>query len=123
MDKKINSYILKLQGKAELPSELDETQNYKVVIEGAIPKVEMHDNEDGTYNRIYTLKAIRVETIDEKGHTLRLKDSRSSSSLFRARLWKQWQNSGASSDFDTWYNNGMIKLIQNAEEISGMYFD
>ena len=47
---KINSHILRLAGRAELPQELEANQNYHISLEGSVPKIEMHSNEDGTFN-------------------------------------------------------------------------
>lgn len=119
----INSHILKLIGKAELPQEIDIGHNYHISIEGSIPKTELHDNENGSYNRVYTFKAIKIELLTEKGEVLKLKDTRSMSQLFRAHMWKMWQGAKTELSFDDWYNILMQRLIQNAQEIAEMYGD
>lgn len=117
----INSYILKLTGKSELPKELSIGHNFEVLAQGSVTKEELHDNEDGTANKVYTFRPITIEIKKELGESLKLKDTRSSSQLFRARLWKQWQNAKSNLSFDDWYNNLMMKLISNADEIAEMY--
>lgn len=117
----VNSHILKLSGKAELPQEIDIGHNYHISMEGSVPKTELHDNEDGSFNRIYTFKPVKIELLTEKGETLKLKDSRSMSQLLRARLWKQWQEAKTELGFDEWYNRLMQRLIQDADTIAEMY--
>lgn len=117
----INSYILKVSGRAELPHDIEVGHNYHVSLEGSIPKVEMHDNEDGTWNQIYTFNPITVELLDKKGKTLKLKDTRSASQLLRGRLWKKWQDANTDLPFDEWYNRIMLELIKNVDELVSMY--
>jgi len=118
----INSYILKLQGKAELPEEIEISENYHVSLEGSITSYSLHDNQNGTYDKIFTFKPIKVDLLTNKGKSLHLKDTRSSSQLFRGSLYKNWLNSQAGLDFDTWYVNGMLELIKDKDTVAGMYF-
>lgn len=85
MDTRINSYILKINGAVEVPKELTAGYNYKVHIEGAIPKFEMSDNENGTFDVTYKMKPIKVEVIDQTGETLKAKDPRSNSNKARSQ--------------------------------------
>jgi hypothetical protein len=121
MNEKINSHILKLQGKAELPSQIEAGHNFHVALEGSVPKVEMHDNEDGSWNKIYTFKAIKIELLTPKGETLKLKDTRSKSQLLRGCFWKDWNRSGSQLPFDEWYDSLMNNIIQSHTEIAEMY--
>ena len=117
----INSHILKLSGRAELPQEIDIGHNYHISMEGSVPKTELHDNEDGTFNRVYTFKPVKIELLDDKGEMLKLKDTRSMSQLFRGRMWKQWQDAHTDMSFDDWYHLLMQRMIQDAEGLAGMY--
>ena len=117
----INSHILKLTGKSELPSEIEIGHNYKITCEGSITKEELHDNEDGTFNKVYIFRPVTIEIITNKGETLKLKDTRSYSQLFRARMWKKWQDANSQLSFDDWYGRLMQRLIQQADEIASMY--
>lgn len=118
----INSHILRLSGKAELPEEIQPGHNYHVSIEGSIPKVELHDNENGTWDKIYTFKSVKIDILDPLGKTLVLKDTRSQSQLFRAKLRHIYNfDQNISVDFDTFYKNIMSNLIENAAEVAEMY--
>ncbi len=100
----INSHILKLSGKSELPHEIEEGFNYHVSLAGSINKIEFHDNEDGTWNKVYTFKPITVELLDPKGKSLKLKDPRKNSQKIRNMLWKHYFNEGVAEDFDSLYD-------------------
>ena|SRR3990167_4339886 len=118
----INSYSIRLSGRAEIPEDLDEAKNYKMIIEGSIPKTEFHDNQDGTHDKILTLKAIKVEVVDDIGKSIKAKDTRGKSQLFRARLWKEWSKlDDTKLDFNDWYDAMMINLIQVVDELVEMY--
>lgn len=117
----INSHILKLTGRAELPKELEISANYHISLEGAITQATKSDNDDGTCNMIYTFKPVRVEVLNHLGERIKAKDTRQKSQLLRARLWKQWTNSKSEKSFDDYYDHLMNNLIIHVEEISEMY--
>lgn len=109
---KINSYILKIQGKVEIPSELVAGHNYKVNIEGAIPSFEMSDNENGTFDLTYKLKPIKVEVINELGVTLKAKDPRSNSNKARSQALAYHSEKCTNVDFEVFYD--AISALQRA---------
>ena len=87
---KINSHILKINGAVEIPGALVSGHNYKITVEGAIPKMETSDNDNGTFDITYKLKPIKVELITETGETMKAKDSRSNSTLNRSQARAIW---------------------------------
>jgi hypothetical protein len=107
----INSHILKMLGKSELPSAIQIGHNYEVIAKGSITKEELHDNEDGTGDKIYTFKPITVELKTELGESLKLKDPRRNSEKFRAYLYKLWRDEGILMDFDTCYEKVTLKAM------------
>ena len=102
--KEINSHILKLTGRAELPQEIELGDNYHVSLEGSIESYSLHDNHDGTYNKMYTFKPVKIDVLDHKGKALKLKDPRSNSTKVRNYLWKIWFEEGVTEDFDACYD-------------------
>lgn len=101
---KINSYILKINGAVEVPGELVAGYNYKIKIEGAIPKFTMSDNDNGTYDVTYTLKPIKVEIINQLGETLKAKDPRSNSNKARSQALAIHLDRGLTVPFDEFYD-------------------
>lgn len=117
----INSHILQFTGKAELPEAVDIGHNYRVLTEGSIVSLSEHDNEDGTRNRIYKFRPVKIDVLTPLGEALQLKDARSKSQLFRARLWAIWKEQDVSVPFDEWYHTVMAKFIYWADEIVQVY--
>lgn len=100
----INSHILKIAGKVEIPQPLVSGHNYKVAIEGAVPKMETSDNENGSFDVTYTLKPIRVEFVDELGLTIKAKDPRRNSELARSQARAIWLDKQPNVDQDVFYD-------------------
>lgn len=100
----INSYILKIAGSVEIPKELTSGHNYKVIIEGAIPKMETSDNENGTFDVTYKMKPIRVEVVTETGETIKAKDPRRNSELARSQARAIHMEKGLAIDPDKFYD-------------------
>ena len=80
-------------------------------------KVELHDNEDSTWNKIYTFRPIKIEVLDPKGKSLKLKDPRKNSAKIRAMLWKQYFNEGISEDFDLLYDAVTMEIMLRMSEL------
>ncbi len=100
----INSHILKISGNAELPSEITLGNNYQITLQGTVVKSQDSDNHNGTLDRLYTLKPIMVELIDDKGESIKAKDTRSSSQLYRGLLKKIWIEKNIDMEFETFYS-------------------
>lgn len=117
----ISSHILRLQGKAELPRAITIGSNYHISLEGSITNFTQSDNEDGTHNRLYTFKPIKVELLDPLGEAIKLKDARSKSQLLRSRFWAIWKNQNISMPFEQWYDALMDNIIHDGEMVAQMY--
>lgn len=117
----IKSHILRLQGKAELPHEVSIGSNYHLSLEGSIVNFTESDNDDGSANRVYTFKPVKLDLLNPLGKTLKLKDARSKSQLWRARLWGIWKEQNINMPFDEWYDELMANMIYGAAEITEMY--
>lgn len=90
-------------GKAELPKEIEEGHNYHVACEGSITSSAVHDNGDGTWNKVYTFKPIKVDVLTPTGESLKLKDPRRNSQKIRNYLFKAYSDEGYVEDFDEVY--------------------
>jgi len=115
---KINSHILKISGSVEIPKALTSGFNYSVKIEGSIPKIEMVDNENQTFDVIYKMKPIRVEVITETGETLKAKDPRRQSELTRSQAKAIHMEKCSNVDFDTFYEAFMTKQRHLANQVA-----
>lgn len=120
---KINSHIIKLTGKAELPKEVDIGQNYDVALSGSITHKTYADNDDGSCDAIYTFKPVKVEVLNPLGERIKAKDTRSKSQIFRAVLRKRWIDTGSPLTQEEFYEKIMNNLIHNADEIVAVYLE
>jgi len=116
-----DNYILKLTGKAELPSALVIGNNYETKIHGTITSITESDNNDGSHALYYKFEPVRIEIMSDKGEALKLKDTRSLSQLFRARMWGYWQKAKTDKSFDDFYQGIMENLINQSDEVAEMY--
>jgi hypothetical protein len=114
----INSYILKISGAVEIPKELSSLHNYRVTIEGAVPKMETSNNENGTYDVTYKMKPIKLEIINELGETIKAKDSRSNSTLNRSQARAIWLNKKPNCEEEVFYDFLMKRYRVMANDIA-----
>ena len=107
----MDSYVIKLTGKAELPQPLEIGHNIKTTLEGSITSETISDNEDGTKTHYFTFKPVVVETITGKGERIRAKDTRSRSVQMRSLLFKRWRELNISEEFEEWYDKEMVRIM------------
>lgn len=112
----INSHILRISGKSELPEPIELGHNYHISLEGSITSFAVHDNEDGTANKIYTFKPIKIDLLDPLGKTLKLKDTRRKSQLMRSLMMKKWRENNETIDFDEWHDKLYNQMMVDLEE-------
>ncbi len=120
-ENKMDDHFLKIQGKAELPSPIEIGHNYHVSLEGSITSKTTTDKDDGSFVHTFLFKPIKLELLDPLGKTLKLKDARSKSQLWRSRVWSLWKNSNNPTPFEEWYDLLMDSMIQGADDIISMY--
>lgn len=116
-----NSHILKLTGKSELPEAVEIGHNYHVELDGSITAIAEHDNNDGTADKIYTFKPIKLEVLTPKGKTLVLKDTRSNSQLLRGMLHGKWKNAASNIDFEEAYSKFSFGVMSDMDELIDRY--
>ena len=107
----MDSFVIKLSGKAELPEALQIGHNFEVNLIGSIISETKSDNDDGTHTTTYLFKPVIVQTVDAKGVRLRAKDTRSRSQQLRSLLYKRWREENEPVEFDTYYDNKMLEIM------------
>lgn len=117
----INSHILKLTGKCELPSGIEIGHNYTVVLKGSVVNASESDNEDGTHNMTYGFRPVTGEVTTDDGATLKLKDNRSNSTLIRQLLYKRWVNAASNIAFEDFYDGVCREIMQNIDDLIAKY--
>lgn len=117
----INSHILKLTGKCELPSGIEIGHNYTVTLRGSIVSEQESDNEDGTHNKSYSFRPITGEIVSEDGESLKLKDNRSNSTLIRQLMYKRWVNAASNIAFEDFYDGVCREIMQSIDDLIARY--
>lgn len=103
------TYYIKVNGKANIPSPLSIGHNYRIMSDCSITSETKSDNEDGTYSVTYKVEPITVEIQKDNGQTIKAKDPRSNSTKFRNSCWKVSNNHEV--DTEAFYNFATIKSI------------
>ncbi len=118
----MDTYLLKIHGKAELPQPIEIGHNFRVSSEGSVISSIKSDNEDGSFTHTYVFKPIKIEVLTPLGETLKLSDTRTLSQQFRAMMWKIWKAQGDAESFeDVVYPRLMKNLIEVAADVYEMY--
>lgn len=116
-----DTHYIKLSGKANIPEGLEIGFNYEAKIAGTVTTKTESDNNDGSHSIYYKFEPVQVE-INKMGKTLKAKDTRGASQIFRAAVWKYWSNkSRTGMESNDYYQRLMTHLIQNVDEICDMY--
>jgi hypothetical protein len=113
----INSHILKLNGKAELPKEIEIAKNYHIALDGSIESFSVHNNNNGTFDKIYTFKPVHIELLTELGETLKLKDPRKNSTKIRNLLYFKWKELNEPIDFEEYYTKFTNTVLSNMDAL------
>jgi hypothetical protein len=115
------SHILKLTGKSELPEAVEIGSNYNIALSGSITAIAEHDNNDGSADKIYTFKPIKMEVLTPTGKTLTLKDTRSNSQLLRSMLYAKWKNAASNISFEDAYSKFVHGVMRDMDELVDRY--
>ena len=107
----VNEHIIRLSGRATLPSPLDMAKTYNVTLSGEVVSITESNNQNGTCDKIYTFKPVLVEVVNERGEAIKSKDTRSMSKKLRACLYKEWKDSGSELSDEDYYSQRMSEII------------
>ena len=113
---KQDNWVLKLQGKAELPRPLEIGYNFKIQIDGSITAITEQDNDDGSRTFYYKFEPVLVEAINQKGERIKAKDVRQQSKKLRACLYREWEEANIPVEFNDYYEQRMGEIIAGVIE-------
>jgi hypothetical protein len=113
----MDSYVIKLTGKAELPEPIAIGHNVRTTLEGSIISETISDNDDGTKTHIYAFRPVIVEVIKETGERIKAKDTRSRSQQLRSLIFRQWREQNIPQDFDEYYERRMLEIMQSLHTV------
>ena len=114
----INTKYIQFSGKAEVSEELKVGNNYEITSQGTIVSSTIHDNDNGTVDISYKWRVITSEITNEKGESIKAKDTRSNSTLLRNQAYAIWREESTSMDFETFYSELTREYMKMADVIS-----
>jgi hypothetical protein len=107
----METYYVKIQGKANIPTRLAIGHNYRLTADCSITSESKEDNEDGTYNVVFKVVPVTVEIAQDNGQTVKAKDPRKNSQKLRNYLFKLYHNEGYTEDFDSVYDATTLEIM------------
>jgi len=105
------TYYVKIQGKANIPTALSIGHNYKLTADCSITSEQKNDNENGSFDIIYKVEPITVEIQKDNGEITKAKDPRKNSVKFRNYLYKLWMEDGCIYPFEEIYENVVYEAM------------
>ena len=100
----METYFVKIHGKANIPSPLPIGHNYHLEADCSVVSESKEDNENGEFNITYKLVPITVEVTKDNGEVVKAKDPRKNSQKIRNYLFKIYASEGYTEDFDRLYD-------------------
>jgi hypothetical protein len=111
----LNENVLKITGKASLEREVELNKRYAVGLLMDVTDDNNHNNEDGTFDRIFTGKLVRAEIKGERGETIRTKDTTKQSVKLRLSILRAKAN--PDMEDNAWYEMIMGGIRHRLPEI------
>jgi hypothetical protein len=113
----METYYVKIQGKANIPTPLSIGHNYRLTADCSITSEQKSDNEDGTYDVVYKLEPITVEIGRDNGEQIKAKDPRKNSTKIRNLLYFKWKESNEAVEFDDYYTRFTNTVLANMDAL------
>jgi len=120
----INEHQIKLSGKANVISGLTNGKNYDLTISDvSVRKIEEVDNDNGTYNRVASLKISElseVNIISEKEIIKSKKKTTTQSQILRFVIESAWEELGNGMEKEDFYKKEMSGIINDYKTLRGI---
>lgn len=101
----IDTRFIKFSGKAEVEKDLVVGNNYSILSNGTITAETLTDLHNGKFAKSYKWEVVQSEITNEKGESIKAKDTRGNSTLIRNQAYAVWKDLNSNKDFDTFYND------------------
>lgn len=107
----METYYVKIQGKANISQALSIGHNYKLLADCSITSETRVDNENGEYDVVYKVEPITIEISKDNGKIIKAKDPRKNSQKLRNYLYKCYHDEGYTEDFDRVYDMFTLEVM------------
>ena len=113
----METYYVKIQGKANIPRKLSIGHNYKVVADCSITSETRTDNENGDFDVVFKVEPVTVEIQKDNGDIIKAKDPRKNSTKIRNLLYFKWKESNEAIDFEEYYTKFTNTVLANMDAL------
>lgn len=101
----MDTYYIKVQGKANIPEALSIGHNFKILCDASIVSEQKIDNDNGEFDIVYKAVPVTITIEKDNGEIVKAKDPRRNSEKIRKWLYKNWSETEAEiHPFDDVYN-------------------
>ena len=113
----METYYVKINGKANIPERLCLGHNYKLEADCSITSENKVDNENGEFDVIFKVEPITVSITRDNGTIVKAKDPRKNSQKIRNYLFKCYSSEGYCEDFDLVYDAFSMEVMSMTPEL------
>jgi hypothetical protein len=114
----IDTRYIKFSGKAEIERDLVVGNNYTIVSNGTVTSETLSDLQNGAFAKSYKWEVIQTEITNDKGESIKAKDTRSNSTLMRNQHYAIYQNLSTDMDFDTFHTEMVREHMKMSDVIA-----
>jgi hypothetical protein len=105
------TYYVKIQGKANIPTPLHIGHNFLLSADCSVTSETRSDNENGEFDVVFKVEPITVEIKKDNGEIVKAKDPRKNSQKIRNYLFKCYYTEGYTEDFDSVYDAFTLEVM------------
>jgi hypothetical protein len=113
----METYYVKITGKANIPTPLAIGHNYKLIADCSITSETRTDSENGDYDITFKVEPITVEIGKDNGETVKAKDPRKNSTKIRNLLYFKWKEINEAVEFDDYYTRFTNTVLVNMDAL------
>lgn len=111
------TYYVKIQGKANIPSRLTIGHNFKLTSDCSVTSETRSDNDDGSYDVTFKVEPVTIEITGDNGEVVKARDPRKNSQKFRNYLYKLYYEEGYTEPFDSVYDAAILEALAFMPEL------
>ena len=113
----METYYVKINGKANIPERLAIGHNYKLTADCSITSETRTDNENGEFDVTFKVEPITVLIESDNGQVVKAKDPRKNSTKIRNLLYFKWKEINEAIEFDDYYTKFTNTVLVNMDAL------
>jgi len=113
----METYYVKIQGKANIPERLVIGHNYRLEADCSITSETRSDNENGEFDIVFKVEPVTVTIVKDNGSVVKARDPRKNSTKIRNLLYFKWKESNEAIDFEEYYTKFTNTVLANMDAL------